>query len=93
MQVNTEHILLGLVTEESLSKNGYLNSGVSAERAKAAVEALYGRKRPVNTGESIPFSREVRKMFEAATHVGVGSGTQLQQRRLNAQGLSSISVV
>ncbi|KAG2487970.1 hypothetical protein HYH03_013410 [Edaphochlamys debaryana] len=68
MEVNTEHILLGLVAEESLSKNGYLNSGVSSERAKAAVEALFGRKRAVSHGESIPFSREVRKMFEAATH-------------------------
>ncbi|KAG2433436.1 hypothetical protein HXX76_008493 [Chlamydomonas incerta] len=67
-EVNTEHILLGLVAEESLSKNGYLNSGVSSERAKAAVEALFGRKRPVSHGESIPFSREVRKMFENATH-------------------------
>ncbi len=80
------------MAEESLSKNYYLNSGISAERAKAAVEALYGRKRPVNTGESIPFSREVRKMFEAATHVGVGSGTQ-QQRRLSAQGSNSIGIL
>ena len=69
LQVNTEHILLGLVAEESLSTNGSLNSGVSSERAKAAVEALFGRKRPVSHGESIPFSREVRKMFENATHV------------------------
>ncbi|GIL61397.1 hypothetical protein Vafri_15861 [Volvox africanus] len=67
-EVNTEHILLGLVAEESLSKNGYLNSGVTPERAKATVEAIFGRKRPVSHGESIPFSREVRKMFEAATH-------------------------
>ncbi|GFR52667.1 hypothetical protein Agub_g15261 [Astrephomene gubernaculifera] len=68
MEVNTEHILLGLVAEESLSKNGYLNSGVSSERAKATVEAMFGRKRPITNGESIPFSRDVRKMFEAATH-------------------------
>ncbi|GLC72569.1 hypothetical protein PLESTF_001265700 [Pleodorina starrii] len=67
-EVNTEHILLGLVAEESLSKNGYLNSGVTPERARATVEAVFGRKRPVSHGESIPFSREVRKMFEAATH-------------------------
>ncbi|KXZ46077.1 hypothetical protein GPECTOR_47g352 [Gonium pectorale] len=67
-EVNTEHILLGLIAEESLSKNGYLNSGVSSERAKTAVETLFGRKRAVSTAESIPFSRDVRKMFEAATH-------------------------
>jgi hypothetical protein len=69
VQVNTEHILLGLVEEESLSKNGYLNSGLSSENARAAVEAMFGRKRPVSNGESIPFSREVRKMFESATLV------------------------
>ena len=70
-QVNTEHILLGLVAEETLSKNGYLNSGLTSERAKASVEAVFGRRRALSNAESIPFSREVRKMLEAATHVSL----------------------
>lgn len=68
-QVETEHILLGLIAEENSSKNGYLNSGLSIERAKAAVELLAGKKRPIATGDSIPFSRDVRRIFEAATNV------------------------
>uniref|UniRef100_A0A7S0WMJ2 Clp R domain-containing protein n=1 Tax=Chlamydomonas leiostraca TaxID=1034604 RepID=A0A7S0WMJ2_9CHLO len=68
-EVSTEHILLGLISEETNSKNGYLNSGLSLERAKAQVEAFSGgKKRPVPTGESIPFSRDVRRTFEAATN-------------------------
>jgi hypothetical protein len=70
-QVNTEHILLGLIAEDSAtSKAGYLNSGLTAERAKAVVESMSQKKRPITGGESIPFSREVRRTFEAATNVG-----------------------
>lgn len=73
-EVTTEHILLGLITEESISKNGYLNSGLTIEKAKTAVEALSGKKKPVVSSESIPFSREVRRTFEAATNECKRSG-------------------
>mmetsp|Transcript_10026 Transcript_10026/g.21446 ORF Transcript_10026/g.21446 Transcript_10026/m.21446 type:complete len:958 (+) Transcript_10026:149-3022(+) len=74
-EVNTEHILLGLISEETISKNGYLNSGLTAERAKTAVESLFGKKRPLSSTEnSIPFSREVRRTFEAATNECKRSG-------------------
>lgn len=69
LQVNTEHVLLGLIAEESLSKNGYLNSGLTAERAKASIEAIFGRRRALTSSDNVPFSREVRKMLENATHV------------------------
>lgn len=68
-QVGTEHVLLGLVAEDSASKHGYLNSGLSLEATKTAVEALTGRKRPLATNDAIPFSREVRRNFELATNV------------------------
>lgn len=71
LQVTTDHVLLGLVAEDSSSKNGYMNSGLTSERAKAAVEALSGKKKPITTTENIPFSREVRKTFEAATNVSL----------------------
>jgi hypothetical protein len=72
-QVTTEHILLGLVAEDTQSRGGYLNSGLSAERAKAAVEAANGKRRPNTSADNIPFSREVRRTFEAATNVGAAA--------------------
>jgi len=71
-QVTTEHVLLGLITEDTSSKNGFLNSGITAEKARAAVQSLSGKRKPISTTDSIPFSREVRKTFEAATNVGIG---------------------
>lgn len=68
-QVTTEHVLLGLVAEETGSKNGFLNSGLTVEKARAAVESLSGKRKPNSTHDNIPFSREVRKTFEAATNV------------------------
>jgi ATP-dependent Clp protease ATP-binding subunit ClpC len=69
-QVTTEHVLLGLISEAAASKaGGFLNSGLTPDRARAAVEALGGRGMALDTGGNIPFSREVRKTFEAATSV------------------------
>jgi ATP-dependent Clp protease ATP-binding subunit ClpC len=76
VQVTTEHVLIGLITEDqgsSSSKNGFFNSGLTADKARAAVQSMSGQKRkPVSTTDSIPFSREVRKTFEAATNVSAG---------------------
>ena len=71
MQVTTEHVLLGLIAEETMSKSGYLNSGLAVEKVKAAVQTLSGKKKPLSTTDNIPFSREVRSTFEAATNVRV----------------------
>lgn len=73
LQVTTEHVLLGLITEDTSSKNGFLNSGLTAEKARAAVQSLSGKRKPShNTEQTVPFSREVRKTFEAATNVSAG---------------------
>ena len=68
-QVNTEHLLLGLIEEDVLSKAGYLNSGMDAEKAKQAIEELTGKRKPVTSADPIVFSRGVRRTFEAATTV------------------------
>jgi hypothetical protein len=69
-QVTTEHVLLGLVSEDAASsKHGYLGCGLTPEAAYAAVETLSGRRHPVGGEGHIPFAREVRKVFEAATSV------------------------
>lgn len=34
------------------------------------MEAAYGKKRPNTSADNIPFGREVRRTFEAATNVG-----------------------
>ncbi|KIY97633.1 putative ATP-dependent Clp protease ATP-binding subunit [Monoraphidium neglectum] len=68
-EVTSEYVLLGLVAEDTTSKHGYLNSGITDDRARAAVQALTsGRRRAADDADNIPFSREVRKTFEAATN-------------------------
>ena len=63
-------MLLGLIAEDTSSKAGFMNSGLTVDRARSAVVALSGGKRKPHTGsDNIPFSREVRKTFEAATNV------------------------
>lgn len=73
-EVTTEHILLGLIREDTSSKNGYLNSGLTVERIKAAVETLLGKRKPLASQEGMPFSQEVRRVFEAATNECKRSG-------------------
>ncbi|KAF6252630.1 ClpD chaperone, Hsp100 family [Scenedesmus sp. NREL 46B-D3] len=68
LEVTTEHVLLGLIAEDTSSKHGFMNSGLTAEKARAVVETLSGRRKPISTHDNIPFSREVRKTFEAATN-------------------------
>lgn len=43
------------------------------QRARAAVEAITGRRRSAVAADNITFSREVKKTFEAATNVSCGS--------------------
>ncbi|GAX82036.1 hypothetical protein CEUSTIGMA_g9464.t1 [Chlamydomonas eustigma] len=68
-EVNTEHLLLGLIEEDTLSKNGYLNSGLTLDGVRGVLETLTGgKKKPVPSTETIVFSRGVRRTFEAATN-------------------------
>jgi ATP-dependent Clp protease ATP-binding subunit ClpC len=74
VQVNTEHMLLGLIEEDTLSRNGYLNSGLTLDGVRGVLKTLTGgRKKPVPSTETIVFSREVRRTFEAATNVSCWS--------------------
>ncbi|GBF96568.1 ATP-dependent Clp protease ATP-binding subunit [Raphidocelis subcapitata] len=73
-EVTTDHVLLGLVAEDTASKAGYLDTGLTQERARAAVEAISGRRKANTAADNIPFSREVRKTFEAATNECKRSG-------------------
>ena len=60
--------------EDTASKNGYLNTALTAEMVRSAVEELNGKKRPQAASETIIFSREVRRTFEAATNECKRSG-------------------
>lgn len=73
-EVSTEHILIGLISEDNSSKNGYLNTGLTIEKVRSSVEELNGRKRPQATSETIIFSRGVRRTFELATNECKRSG-------------------
>lgn len=68
-QVRSEHILLGLIAEDDVSKTGYLNCGITSEASKTAVEKLSGKKPSSGTSETINFSRTVRRTFEIASNV------------------------
>lgn len=68
-KVTTDHVLLGLIAEDEASKRGYLDTGLTHERVRAAVEMLTGRRKPILGEGNIPFSKEVRRTFEAATNV------------------------
>jgi len=67
-EVGTEHLLLGLIVEES-SKQGYLQTGLTAERARAATAE---RSRPApatqdkGSASEVPFSSAAKRAFEAA---------------------------
>eukprot|EP00798_Chlamydomonas_sp_ICE-L_P020852 gene20852-27685_t len=75
LEVNVEHILLSLVTEDSLSRNGYMNSGLSVEKATEILRerstsarswSLIPVMRP--SSEAHPFSAAVRKTFQMASN-------------------------
>ncbi len=72
-QVQSEHILLGLIAEDEASKAGFLNSALTVEKAKGTIEGLSGKRQSVSTTETINFSRGVRRTFEIASNVSRGS--------------------
>lgn len=71
-QVGTEHLMLGLISEDTTSLNGYLNSGLTVERVRGIVEALTRKKALPGPNTDVPFTLSVRKTFEAAANVGSG---------------------
>eukprot|EP00798_Chlamydomonas_sp_ICE-L_P010706 gene10706-12407_t len=79
-EVRYEHVFLGLVAEDKMSRHGYMNSGLSIEKAADAIHRLttYINSATHNqwatiadlkpAREAIPFSFEVRKMFQLASN-------------------------
>jgi ATP-dependent Clp protease ATP-binding subunit ClpC len=63
-EVSTEHILLGLIAEDS-GKGGFLGSGLTIDKARQEVDIVIGRGRR-DAPKDLPFSREAKKVFEAA---------------------------
>ncbi|GAB4819073.1 hypothetical protein N2152v2_006119 [Parachlorella kessleri] len=65
-EVDTVHIMLGLIAEEPQRTGGFLGSGVTVERARSVVENMVGKKRPRDSSKDLPFSRDAKKIFELA---------------------------
>ncbi|GAA0163612.1 chaperone [Lithospermum erythrorhizon] len=71
-EVFTEHLLLGLIAEESGAK-GYLGSGITIDEAREAVKSIWKVDNQFGTGgegmgsaSDIAFSASVKRVFEAA---------------------------
>lgn len=75
VQVSTEFLLMGLISEEPASKTGFYSSGITIDKARAAVEALQERTRQTDgpslssPAPELPFSRDAKHVFESAAEV------------------------
>ncbi|KAM0936054.1 putative ClpA/B family, AAA+ ATPase domain, ATPase, AAA-type, core, Clp, repeat (R) [Dioscorea sansibarensis] len=66
--VFTQHLLLGLITEDR-SPDGFLGSGITIERAREAVKTIWSESGPPPSSKSatdVPFSTSCKRVFEAA---------------------------
>lgn len=64
-EVSTEHVLLGLIAEDQ-TKGGFMGSGLTVDKARSVVEGMQGRKARKEQPKDLPFSRDAKKVFEAA---------------------------
>lgn len=75
LQVSTEFLLLGLLSEEPVSKTGFYGSGITIDSARTAVDALQDRTRQGEArsfsvpNQELPFSRDSKRVFETAAAV------------------------
>lgn len=65
--MTAQHILLGLIAEDA-SKEGYMGTTVTLDAARAVVEEL-SSKRKKRDVKDLPFSRDSKRVFEAALTV------------------------
>jgi ATP-dependent Clp protease ATP-binding subunit ClpC len=68
-EVGTDHLLLGLIVEEN-SKRGYLNTGLSVKRARAAAAespGAAGGGKSRGAASEVPFSAGSKRAFEQVT--------------------------
>ncbi|KAK9108669.1 hypothetical protein Syun_024680 [Stephania yunnanensis] len=73
--VFTQHLLLGLVAEEDRAPDGYLGSGITIDRARDAVGAIWntdqssdedGAPKSTSTTSDVGFSISTKRVLEAA---------------------------
>ena len=66
-QVTAQHILLGLIAE-GCTKDEYMGSGITLEAARSVVESMSSKRKRRDVKE-LPFSRDSKRVFEAALTV------------------------
>ncbi|CAK0784796.1 hypothetical protein CVIRNUC_008000 [Coccomyxa viridis] len=69
-ETSAEYLFLGLLSEEPASKVGFYGSGITMDKARAAVEALQDQKQQ-GEGKAaptpdLPFGRDSKRIFESA---------------------------
>ncbi|XP_020111189.1 chaperone protein ClpD2, chloroplastic-like isoform X1 [Ananas comosus] len=98
--VRTHHLLLGLVAVDP-SPLGFLDSGITLDRARDAVRALWATKPspfppspppppplpPPSVAAYLPFSASCKRAFEAAVDFSVGMGSNFVSPEHIAVGL------
>ncbi|CAJ1974732.1 unnamed protein product [Sphenostylis stenocarpa] len=81
--VYTQHLLLGLVAEEDRSSDGFLGSGITAEKAREVVRGVWHRNSSARGGvgddnktsaTQVPFSVNAKRVFEAAVEYSKSLG-------------------
>ncbi|CAL5223254.1 g5736 [Coccomyxa viridis] len=70
-ETSAEYLFLGLLSEEPASKVGFYGSGITMDKARAAVEALQEQKQQAEGKTSaptadLPFGRDSKRIFESA---------------------------
>ncbi|KAJ0988690.1 hypothetical protein J5N97_007046 [Dioscorea zingiberensis] len=74
--VFTQHLLLGLVTEDR-SPDGFLGSGITIDRARDAVRTIWSESGQAPSSKSatdVPFSTSCKRVFEAAVEYSRSMG-------------------
>mmetsp|Transcript_31819 Transcript_31819/g.90376 ORF Transcript_31819/g.90376 Transcript_31819/m.90376 type:complete len:930 (-) Transcript_31819:498-3287(-) len=64
LEVTAQHILLGLIAEGS-TKDEYMGSGITLDAARQVVESMSSKRKKRDVKE-LPFSRDSKRVFEAA---------------------------
>ncbi|KAK7410969.1 hypothetical protein VNO78_02247 [Psophocarpus tetragonolobus] len=82
--VYTQHLLLGLIAEEDRSPDGFLASGITAEKAREVVRTVWHRTSSARgsaaaddnkaSATQVPFSVNAKRVFEAAVEYSKSLG-------------------
>lgn len=86
--VYTQHLLLGLITEEDRSSDGFLASGITVEKAREVVRSIWHRNSSISgavrgrggddgdkaSATQVPFSINSKRVFDAAVEYSKSLG-------------------